>query len=194
MDGNKNEGRVYDLERRPKSVRIIHICVNILLIAALILLVIWLIGGKENMSISELFSGKKEKTAGKDFLLSDITEFYYTVSTSTDPPHYQRYRFYTEDGKHMFYHETREGGGWPQTEKDITASGTVTLTDDQWQRFLDLIKGGTVRKREESLDDGDSGPWLYLYWNGDKSKYQEYSFPSYGDLLAFEEFCFVLAG
>ena len=33
--------------------------------------------------------------------------------------------FYVEEGKHFFYHETREGGGWPQTEEDITASGTI---------------------------------------------------------------------
>ena len=171
-----------------------HTVINVLIIAALSMLVIWIIGGKNGMGISDLFSGKREKTAGKDFPLDDVTEFWYTVSTSTDPPHYQRYRFYTEDGKRLFYHEAREGGGWPQAEKDITASGTVTLTAEQWQQFLDCIEGGTVIKREESLDDGDDGPWLYLYWKGDRSKYQQYSFPSYGDLLAFEEFCASLAG
>ena len=192
MNDKKISDRVYDLERRPLNIRIIHIVINILLIAALALLVIWITGGKGNMDIPGLF-GKKERTAGRDFPLSDITEFYYTLSSSTDPPHYQRYRFYTEDGKHMFYHETREGGGWPQTEKDITASGTVTLTDDQWQQFLHLVEEGTVKAREESLDDGDEGPWLYLYWKNDRSKYQEYSFPSYGARLDFEEFCEALA-
>ena len=72
---------------------------------------------------------------GTDILYEDITDFYYTYDASTAPPHYQRYRFYVEDGQHYFYHETREGGGWPQTEADITRSGTVELTDSQWAAF-----------------------------------------------------------
>ena len=52
------------------------------------------------------------KTVGIDIAFEDITDFFYTYDASTAPPHYQRYRFFAEDGKHYFYHETREGGGW----------------------------------------------------------------------------------
>ena len=70
------------------------------------------------------------KTVGIDIAFEDITDFFYTYDASTAPPHYQRYRFFAEDGKHYFYHETREGG-WPQTEADITCSGAVELTEEQ---------------------------------------------------------------
>ena len=72
-----------------------------------------------------------DMTVGSDIPFEDITDFYYTYDASTAPPHYQRYRLYVEDGKHYFYHETREGGGWPQTEEEITCSGTVELTEEQ---------------------------------------------------------------
>ena len=78
------------------------------------------------------FAGQTERIVGADIADEDIADFYYTYSTSTDPPFYQRYRFYVEDGKKLFYHETREGGGWPQTEENITLSGTVELTEADW--------------------------------------------------------------
>ena len=40
-----------------------------------------------------------DKTVGIDVPFEDISDFYYTYDASTAPPHYQRYRFYTEDGK-----------------------------------------------------------------------------------------------
>ena len=129
---------------------------------------------------------------GTDIFINDVTDFYYTVDASTAPPHYQRYRFYMEDGAPYFYHETREGCGWPQTEEDITASGTVALAPEDWEAFFSCLTGGTVKAREESLDDGDSGPWMYLYWTGDPGDCQEYAFASYGDRLAFEDFCAAL--
>ena len=58
-------------------------------------------------------AAQAEFTVGAEIGAGDITDFYYTVDASTYPPHYQRWRFYTEDGKRFFYHETREGGGWP---------------------------------------------------------------------------------
>ena len=134
--------------------------------------------------------GSGRPVVGTDVLIGDVTEFYYTLSASTDPPFYQRYRFYTENGAYMFYHETREGGGWPQTEEDITVSGAVRLTEDAWRAFFGYLAGGTVKPREESLDDGDSGPWMYLYWTGDQ---EEYAFPSLDARLAFEAFCQSLA-
>ena len=60
--------------------------------------------------------GKKGYTVGKNIGIDDIAEFYFTRSTSVYPPHYQRYRFFMEDGKHMFFHETREGDAFPLTE------------------------------------------------------------------------------
>ncbi len=126
---------------------------------------------------------------GTDISMADITEFYYTIDASTGPPYYQRYRFYTENGTGMFCHETREGGGWPQTEADITASGTVELSEAQWAAFFDCLRGGTVKRREESLEDGDPGPWMYLYWNRDGAEYQEFHFADYGAQIAFEALC-----
>ena len=129
------------------------------------------------------------KTVGIDIAFDDITDFFYTYDASTAPPHYQRYRFFAEDGKHYFYHETREGGGWPQTEADITCSGTVELTEEQWAAFCDLLNGGTASMREEHLDSGDAGPWLYIYWPSGETEGREFAFEQPGIVLAFEEFC-----
>lgn len=120
-----------------------------------------------------------------------ITDFYYTVSNINYDAFYQRYRFFTEDGKHLFFHETRERKDdyGPATEDDTTAIGTVELTNGQWSEFYDHICNGTVKAREETADAGGSGPWMYLYWNGDKSKYQEYYFASSGAQLKFVDFC-----
>ena len=130
-----------------------------------------------------------DKTVGIDIALEDITDFYYTYDTSTAPPHYQRYRFYAEDGKHDFYHETREGGGWPQTEADITCSGTIELTEEQWSAFCDWLNGGTASRCKEHLESGGAGPWLYIYWRGGETEGREFAFEQPGTVLAFEEFC-----
>lgn len=130
---------------------------------------------------------------GTDILYEDITDFYYTYDASTAPPHYQRYRFYVEDGQHYFYHETREGGGWPQTEADITRSGTVELTDSQWTAFCNLLNGGVASRREEHLESGDAGPWLYIYWRGGEAEGRVLSFETAGTVFAFEEFCTALS-
>ena len=132
-------------------------------------------------------------TVGADVNETDITDFYYTVDASSYPPHYQRYRFYAEDGKKWFFHESRQGGGWPQTEENTVASGTVELTDEAWAEFVACVAGGTVKAREEHLEDGDSGPWTYLYWTGDEGNIQEYSFASYGKRLEFDALCEKLA-
>ena len=131
----------------------------------------------------------KPVTVGTDVALGDVTDFYYTYSTSTAPPHYQRYRFYVDGRKYLFYHETREGGGWPQTEKDITDSGSRPLSKAEWAEFFECLKGGTVENRKEHLEDGDAGPWLFLYWKGDHGKCQEFSFASPAARFAFEELC-----
>lgn len=131
----------------------------------------------------------RQVTVGTDVTPGDVTDFYYIYSTSTAPPHYQRYRFYVDGRKYMFYHETREGGGWPQTEKDITDSGSRQLSGAEWAEFFECLKGGIVENRKEHLEDGDAGPWLFLYWKGDRSRCQEFSFPSPAARFAFEELC-----
>lgn len=136
-----------------------------------------------------LRTGKKMMIVSKDIQKSQITEFYWTYSTSTNPPEYQRYYFYAQDGKTYFYHETREGDGWPLSEEDITVCGTLELSEGQWQEFFDAIAGGTVISREESTESGDSGPWTYLYWQKDKGKYQQYEFVSRQASLDFKAFC-----
>ena len=145
------------------------------------------------MCAEGLAAASDSMIVGNSIPFEGITDFYYTYDASTAPPHYQRYRFYVEDGKHYFYHETREGGAWPQTEADITRSGTVELTDTQWAACSDLLNGGTASRREEHLDSGDAGPWLYIYWRGGEAEGREFSFDQPGTILAFEEFCGDLA-
>ncbi|MBQ2601847.1 MAG: hypothetical protein II583_00355 [Oscillospiraceae bacterium] len=139
-----------------------------------------------------LASCGRERTLWKDISTEDFTEFYYTVSGSAYPPEFQRYRFYSEDGSVYFYHETREGDHWPLTENDVTVSGTMKLSDEQASAFFAALEGGTVKQRSEIDESGDSGPWLYLYWKGDKAKYQEFSFADYGAQSRFVELCLEL--
>ena len=137
------------------------------------------------------FSGG-ERVVGKNISPGDVTEFYYTLSSSTNPPQYQRYRFTAQDGECRFFHETREGDHWPLTEKDVTRSGERTLTGEEWAAFFDCLRGGTVKARRDSADSGGSGPWTYLYWKGDRGRVQEYAFPTWAARAAFEEMCVTL--
>ncbi|MBR0464259.1 MAG: hypothetical protein IJJ23_07730 [Clostridia bacterium] len=138
---------------------------------------------------STVKASSADKIVGIDVPFEDIEDFYYTYDASTAPPRFQRYRFYVEDGKRYFYHETREGGGWPQTEEDVTCSGTAELTDDQWAAFCDLLSGGVASERDETIVDGDAGPWLFIYWRGGEEDGREFSFEEPGTMLAFEAFC-----
>ena len=130
-----------------------------------------------------------EMTVGREICPEDITDFYWTTDASVYPPMYQRYRFCVEDGVRLFYHESRRGGGWPQTEEDIADSGTKVLTEDEWTVFWDCLCGGEVRVRSEEVLDGDDGPWMYLYWTGDRGEYQEFSFASPAESAAFLKLC-----
>ena len=166
-----------------------------LLIITGILFCVMLIGCGNGENTGKVSLLSKKYLVGTDIKMDDINDFYYTEENINYDAYYQRYRFYVEDGKHFFFNETRERKDdyGPCTEEDTTQIGTIELTDDQWKQFCDLVSGGTVKAREESADSGDSGPWLYLYWTNDKSKYQKFSFASYGDEKAFEEFCLLLA-
>ncbi|MBQ6052652.1 MAG: hypothetical protein IJL30_05110 [Clostridia bacterium] len=134
---------------------------------------------------------KGSKTVGKDISESEIAEFIYTYSNINYNAFYQRYQFTTEDGKHMFFHETRqrEGEYGPATEEDVTNSGFFEISDEVWNEFFDIVSGGTVKLREDSAESGDSGPWTYLYSTGKYSMLTEYSFESSQKEAEFEEFC-----
>lgn len=134
---------------------------------------------------------KSEYAVGTDIQQADVTEFYYTYENINYNACYLRYRFFAEDGKYYFYHEARERKDdyGPTTEADITAKGTVELTEAQWAAFFDCLRDGTVVKRGVSAESGGRGPWTYLYWTGDKSEYQEFSFASLEKRGEFEELC-----
>ena len=136
-----------------------------------------------------LLLGNKERIVGGDIATEDITEFVYTQGSSTASSSYQRYRFYIEAGKYLFYHEKREGKHWPLTEEDVTLSGSRELTEEEWTEFIRYLQGGRVKKRVEHTEAGGAGPWMYLYWDGDGSKYQEFSFASYEVQRSFQKFC-----
>ena len=110
---------------------------------------------------------KKELTVGSDIKKEDITELYYTDSATTNPPRFQRYHFNTEDGKYLFTHEKREGENVFISEDSITVTGTLELTEGQWEEFLNLVNGGTVTKRGENIATG-ANKALFLYCAGDK--------------------------
>lgn len=139
-----------------------------------------------------LFGNKK--IVGKDITSEDIKDFYYTKENINFDAFYQRYRFFVEGEKYMFFHETRDRKGryGPCTEEDTTKSGTIELSEEQWKAFFETISNGTVTAREDSADSGSSGPWTFLYWKGDKSKYQQFSFESYDKENAFLELCLSL--
>ena len=103
-----------------------------------------------------LFS--KKMIVGTDIAFEDITDFYYTEENINYDAYYQRYRFYAEDGKHFFFHETRERKNdyGPCTEEDTVQTGTIELSDDQWSEFTALVKGGIVTVRKDTADSGGS--------------------------------------
>ena len=133
-------------------------------------------------------AGAKTYIVGKDVPCGKIREFYYTVSSTGYPPHFLRYRFGDEQGKKTFFFERREGDHLPLTEEDRVETFTKELTDVEWTTFLNIIGRGTVRKRKESTASGGSGPYLFLYWEGDRGCIQEYGFPSYEEKEAFVAF------
>ena len=137
----------------------------------------------------------EETVTNMNIPVDDVEEFYYTIENINYNAFYQRYRFYKEDGKYMFYHETRERPEdyGPASEEDITGSGTLELSDAEWNDFLTFLKDGTVSAREDSLEDGSSGPWMFIYWKNDKGNYQVFEFSNYDERGRFEEYCSSLA-
>lgn len=135
----------------------------------------------------------RKMSVGTDIACNDISEFVYTHASTAFPPQWQRYRFYAENDKLYFYCEKREGNHLPLTETDITESGSAELSQQQTDQLYGYLQAGTVTKRSDSTESGSSGPWMYLYWKGDKDIYQQFSFDSGGTQTAFEQFCQQLA-
>lgn len=144
--------------------------------------------------IMAVFAAKgRQRTVGADIPASDVTEFYYTTAASTNPAYWRQYRFYMEGEQWWFFHKTRQGSQWPLTEKDVTACGAKQLSLQEYEQFTACISGGKVTKRTENADSGSRGPWLYLYWKGDKGEYQQFAFADYTAQQNFEQLCAELA-
>lgn len=179
-----------------------------LLISALILIFGFVLPG-QSVTVSEqkedsrnrntlfdwlhLTGDRTERIVGSDIVFEDIRDFYYTYSTSTYPPEYQRYRFYQENGRKYFFHESRQDGDWPQTEEDVTVNGTLELSEETWAVFCDCLSGGAVKPPSDEILDGDAGPFMVLYLAHDEGENSEFSFASTEKMYRFEELCSTLA-
>ena len=125
-----------------------------------------------------------------------LYEFYYTYENINYNAEYLRYRFYIEGGVPYFYFEKRERPNdyGPATEEDITAKGTVKLSEEQWKIFAEFIEEGKDSPRKDSAESGSRGPWTYIYWQKNPDKQREFSFASRDRLSEFEKFCAEMAG
>ena len=154
-------------------------------------------GSKDNGgSDFEPVTQKTDKIAGSKVSVADVVDFYYTYSWIGYNAEYLRYRFYVEDGKCMFMHDARkvEDDYGPASEEHRTSYGIKELSQEEWDRFLDLIKVGSINNPKEHTETGDSGPWLYLYYSkGNDVERMEFNFNSLGDRSDFVEFCESLA-
>ena len=135
-----------------------------------------------------------EAIVGENIAMGDITGFCYTVDAPLAVSSYLRYRLYAEDGQWRLYHESRQGGAWPQTEEDVVASGTVALTDADREALYSCLRGGAVKRPGDDVIDGDDGPWMVLYWAGDGGEVREFTFASQEERAGFEALCSSLAG
>jgi hypothetical protein len=165
-----------------KIMIIIAIIIIILLLLLLLLRILGIIGPNAKYRKDYLEVG-----SGKDISPGTISLLQYTYSSSTNPPDYHRYCYYFEDGYYLFYYEKREGNHWPLTEDDITVACVKELSSEQWEYFLSLVDGGRVQKKEdESVESGDAGPWMYLRWKGDRTRFQKFEFRDYASRASFE--------
>ena len=80
---------------------------------------------------------------GDDIKFDQISDFYYTIDASTNPPFFLRYCVYTVDGVHTFYHEERSGDHWPLTDNDATVIEKREMTEEEWDSFCKCIADGT---------------------------------------------------
>ena len=136
-------------------------------------------------------SGKYE--VGEGIPKEDITEFTYTISNSTNPPRYEQYRFFMEDGAYRFsfVQENVAGDTGSRSGELASASGTLELTDTEWDELYDCLEGGSAKKKEEDRNAETGGTYYtyQLYWNGDREKYRKFSFASSRRESEFEALC-----
>ena len=168
-----------DNKKGKGSMKIFAIAVVVLVVAAV---------------VAVLAAKDRQRTVGTDIPAAEITEFYCTTATSTNPAYWRQYRFYMEGEQWRFFHETRQGSQWPLTGADtVTDCGARKLSQQEYEQFAESISGGSVTKRTENADSGSRGPWFYLYWKGDKGKYQQFAFADYTAQQNFEQLCAELA-
>ena len=84
--------------------------------------------------------------------------------------------------------------GRPLTEKDITHSAVVSLSGADAAELMRCLQGGAVTRRGSGTETGGREPALYLYWQQDGGKYQQFSFAGYEQRSAFEALCARLCG
>ena len=134
------------------------------------------------------------KMTQADIYLEEITDFYYTAANAENNSGYLRYRFYVKDGSYFFSFDKRDANGnyaAAEGESD-SGAGNVSLGTEERLAFFKLIQNGNVKARDESSENGGSGPWMYLY----TEKYPDglvFHFASATEQTAFEAYCAELA-
>lgn len=134
------------------------------------------------------------KMTQADIYLEEITDFYYTAANAENSSGYLRYRFYVKDGSYLFSFDKRDANGnYAAAEGESgSGAGNVSLDTEERLAFFKLIQNGNVKARDESSENGGSGPWMYLY----TEKYPDglvFHFASATEQTAFEAYCAELA-
>ena len=134
------------------------------------------------------------KMTQADIYLEEITDFYYTAANTENNSGYLRYRFYVKDGSYFFSFDKRDANGnYAAAEGESgSGNGNVSLGTEERLAFFKLIQTGSIKARDESSENGGSGPWMYLY----TEKYPDglvFHFASATEQTAFEEYCAELA-
>ena len=134
------------------------------------------------------------KMTQADIYLEEITDFYYTAANTENNSGYLRYRFYVKDGSYFFSFDKRDANGnYAAAEGESgSGNGNVSLGTEERLAFFKLIQTGSIKARDESSENGGSGPWMYLY----TEKYPDglvFHFASATEQTAFEAYCAELA-
>ena len=134
------------------------------------------------------------KMTQADIYLEEITDFYYTAANTENSSVYLRYRFYVKDGSYFFSFDKRDANGnYAAAEGEGgSGAGNVSLGTEERLAFFKLIQTGSIKARDESSENGGSGPWMYLY----TEKYPDglvFHFASATEQTAFEAYCAELA-
>ena len=100
------------------------------------------------------------KMTQADIYLEEITDFYYTAANTENNSGYLRYRFYVKDGSYFFSFDKRDANGnYAAAEGESgSGNGNVSLGTEERLAFFKLIQTGNVKARDESSENGGSGP------------------------------------